>query len=166
MNASAANRPAYTEAVVYQTAPSARRPLSSEHRAFEPLEQPDENYTRYLSTSMGPSRPSRALAGRSPTPARKTLATLAGGAGGFLRACFDPARAAATPSAGPPSIAAITPPDVLLGRRRGRHRVETSASSPTGGPAFPTSSGRSPPRGGTSGSTVAVEPPGVDEDQR
>ena len=91
MNASAANRPAYTEAVVYQTAPSARRPLASEHRAFEPLEQPDENVPTIFVDVDKTFQTIEGFGGAFTDASADNFAKLSPEAQeSFLKACFDP----------------------------------------------------------------------------
>ena len=91
MNASAANRPAYTEAVVYQTAPSARRPLAEEHRAFEPLEQPDENVPTIFVDVDKTFQTIEGFGGAFTDASADNFAKLSPEAQeAFLTACFDP----------------------------------------------------------------------------
>ena len=91
MNASAANRPAYTEAVVYQTAPSARRPLASEHRAFEPLEQPDENVPTIFVDVDKTFQTVEGFGGAFTDASADNFAKLSPETQeSFLTACFDP----------------------------------------------------------------------------
>ena len=109
MNAPAA---AYTEAVVYQTCRTPLRIHAQEHRAFEPLEQPDENTPTIMVDVDRTFQTIEGFGGAFTDAHRGQLRqALARGAGGVPRRVLRPGRGQ--------RLYALPDDDPLLRLRRG-----------------------------------------------
>ncbi|MCJ7549048.1 MAG: glucosylceramidase [Anaerolineae bacterium] len=81
----------YKEAVVYQTAQTPHRVLAEEHRAFEPLEQPDETYPTIFVDVDKTFQTIEGFGGAFTDASADNFAKLSPEAQeSFLKACFDP----------------------------------------------------------------------------
>ena len=90
MNASA-DPATYKEAVVYETAQTPHRVLAEEHRAFEPLEQPDETYPTIFVDVDKTFQTIEGFGGAFTDASADNFAKLSPEAQeSFLKACFDP----------------------------------------------------------------------------
>jgi len=81
----------YKEAVVYETAQTPHRVLAVEHRAFEPLEQPDETYPTIFVDVDKTFQTIEGFGGAFTDASADNFAKLSPEAQeSFLKACFDP----------------------------------------------------------------------------